>query len=1102
MVSWTGDGLIAGYDPITSRLKADLYHLATPGSVDLQGVTRLNFKLGDGLSTTLYPNKLQAKAPIALTSADFAANPGKYLGPVEVVVAANAFSDGYVPTPSELLAAAVAGHGVGRFPDKIATSPVTRTYTFQEVNEVWSTNNKYWVLIYVASWVPGQNGIGWADIPPMLGANINVIGRAVSVWANRTPAKPTITSPPNGFVALAGTTFDLSYNPNDPDEVTPSDAKNFNADVIGVEVQCAAAPSVDNPNPPWVPFNIGMSAGGGYVFLDDAWYIRGAYASGTARLHGLDALVDNLGFPVRCGALDRNYEVGRGELPTGEWQIRLRTFDYGHPYPSDPDPDNILTSAMPGPIGVNPATTMVTQPATENYPPGNVSPWSDPVRVVIPAQVPPPIPLAPTDNLAVPEGTTVRMSWKYRNTHQPPRGQYQRVVQIREVGDPDWATVFNGVSGNTYVDLPPVFTPPVLPPISLLADPDFELGTKDGWDKPSDPPDPPYSDWSGVAVANVLDAAKAHSGSRSLICTNNGLYSSKGCSFVKVFPSDTTTAEYVNLTIDGWVWIPDPSKHPVILVNGVWRDSAGNIINDSPTGSPFDSPYQALQFSDEILTGPGYVKLSDVPAYGGDPRYKRLVIQKPINADHFELMIQVAPNITDLLVDEARLDDLTVRLSPAPSDSFSISATNQYEWQVQATDTDGVVSNYNTPPARFWVVPAGASGEVRPVPSETTDGATLGCGTHRVEVYRRGGRERVGELTNLSHVDWDRVRDDISTAQIEVSGWDVDCGNLLSKLQTWAYELVIFRDNGYSTDRVWEGPITLLTYEVDKVTIDAKDVMGYAYRRIIKQKMTDSGTGNGTTVVDRARRVLQNTLAPDDPNVLAYLQVLSRDDDAMQYRSTPAYSRTAFEEIDDMAANAGLDYTVVGRSIMLWGTKHRIGTLPEFKDEDLGSPPIVSEYGMSMANRYAVSDGNGVWGEATRLDASGNDEVYGLVEMLSSTWASDSPSDSGTYTQAGLQTVIDSFKSFAERSISDRYPPPVVVRVPDNTTLNPSAVISIQHLVPGVVIPLRSSGTLRTVMASQKLDSVKVVEEAGKETVSITLSPFSSDDAALVDGDA
>jgi hypothetical protein len=156
---------------------------------------------------------------------------------------------------------------------------------------------------------------------------------------------------------------------------------------------------------------------------------------------------------------------------------------------------------------------------------------------------------------------------------------------------------------------------------------------------------------------------------------------------------------------------------------------------------------------------------------------------------------------------------------------------------------------------------------------------------------------------------------------------------------------------------------------------------------------------------------------------------------------------------------------------------------------------------MSMANFYSVSDGNGIHGESDRLDVSGNDPIYGLVELLSSTWASDSTQDSGTYTQAGLETLRQSFADFAERSIADRYPPPVVVRIPDNTTLNPSALISIQQLVPGVAVPLRSTGTLRSVVATQKLDSVKVVEENGKETISVTMSPFSRDDGSIDDGE-
>lgn len=443
----------------------------------------------------------------------------------------------------------------------------------------------------------------------------------------------------------------------------------------------------------------------------------------------------------------------------------------------------------------------------------------------------------------------------------------------------------------------------------------------------------------------------------------------------------------------------------------------------------------------------------------------------------------------------------TSSTSLSSAQSMQIATTlpvGEYEWRVRVSDTDGVLSDWSSV-ERFWVVPVPASGDRLPFPSDTVDAATLGRGAHRVFVYRRGGKIRTGELRNLSHIEWNRLRDDISTARVVVSDWDVDGGNMLAALRTWAYEIVIFRDNGYSQERVWEGPITLLRFEENAVTISARDVMVHAYRRVIRQKMSDSG--RGATVVSRAARVLQNAFAPDDPNVLAYLTPMMNENDAMQYRSIPEYSRTAFEEVDDMASNAGLDYTVVGRSIILWGTKNRIGTLPEFQDADLGSPPIVSEYGMSFANRYIVSDGNGVYGIADRLNSFGGDGVYGLVELLSSSWASDSTEDTGTYTQEGLAKIKSSFEGFAERSISSRNPPPIVVRVPDNTTLNPDTVLSIQHLVPGVVIPLRSTGTLRPVVADQKLDAVKVVETAGSETISITLSPFNQDDTEQGEGD-
>lgn len=1059
MVSWAGDGLISGYDPITKRLRTDLYHLATPGSVDLNGITRLGYDMGAGLSPTTYPNVLKATAPITFTSGDFSANPGKYLAAALYMVDAAYFPAGYIPKPSEIFALGDSKVNVSGS-TLVATGPGTLTYDIRGFSHGFAANTKYWCLVLpvAITYLDGYENV--ENYAPIAGTSIDTIGRCVSLWTSRTPGKPTITSPTDGSIVLPGNGFNLKINPNDPDEVLPEDAAKYNDDMCGVQFQYATAPTADNPNPTWadLPYDVAFPIGN---LRDQAWHIRG---SGRGLGHPeYEALVANLGCVVVAGAGDGydDYQPGKGALPSGEWQIRARTFDYGHPYPN-----SATDFSAPGPLGINLSTTHLIEPAKDSYPTVNTSPWSDPVRVSIPTQVPPPLALSPNDYVAVSGNTTVRLAWQYRNTHNPPRAQSLRTVQIRKVGDPTWATIFDGYDSGTYVDLPPVLTQVSVPDLQVAAD-GFETG---------------FDGWSAFTGSNVLtrvnSPANAHSGNYYLQVDNA---TAGAGSIVRDITSIPAQYEHVDLSL--WVY-----KNAVNGLQGYlqawWKDAGGNdLIPDDPLTSPFAVVYR--------LEGDG------LPS-----GWNKFTSPKPIHRPaggvtlHLFVALFYEPSTTTPVT--FRVDDISAIARGRTLDNFSMGPTTEYEWRVKVMDTDAVESNYSTP-ARFWVVPGAGTGGTREVPSNTINGATLGCGKHRVEIYRRGGLQRVGEIKNLSHVDWERKRDDISTAKVVVSGWDIDCGNLLANLQTWAYELVLWRETGYASERVWEGPITLLTYETDKVTIDAADVMRYAYRRIIKQKMSDAGSGNGTTVVDRARRVLQNAFAPDDPNVLAYLQVLARDDDSMQYRSTPAYSRTAFEEVDDMASNAGLDYTVVGRSIMLWGTKHRIGTLPEFKDENLGSSPIVSEYGMSFANRYVVTDGNGVWGEATRL-TDGGDETYGLVEMLSSTWASDSPNESGTYTQAGLATVIDSFEHFAERSIADRYPPPVVVRIPDNTTLHPDTPISIQHLVPGVVVPLRSTKTLRTVVASQKLDSVKVVEEAGNETVSITLSPFSRDDNAVVEG--
>lgn len=677
---------------------------------------------------------------------------------------------------------------------------------------------------------------------------------------------------------------------------------------------------------------------------------------------------------------------------------------------------------------------------------GSFSAWSQPVQITVAAQVPPPLPLGPRDRLAIPEASGATLSWQYRNSHVPTKAQAFKVVQIRKFGDQTWATVEASQGSQTSVH-----TNPVVPPVTIVHDPCTSLT---GWTaRPGNAPS------GSPTISVVTGAVSGVSASRSGVSgvTNSNVVIGR--------ESLAVTAPTSRISIQGHLVRNGPRARvdgePRYAVTARLLTAAGVEVGSylvEQSGTDND-------MSDTALTS---------------PRDWSITLEAGGAFDVIEFSL-VGTGSSQLVI-----KDLLIETTPR---GFDLEATAEYEWRVRALDTDGETSDFSTP-ARFWAVPNPAQGGNRPVPANTVAGATLGCGTHRAFIYRRGGLVRIGEVTGVTSLNWARVRDDISDASVTVKNWSIDCGNLLSSLKTWAYELVIFRDNGYSVDRVWEGPITALTYEADAVTIKARDMMAFAYRKIIKRGMSD----RGSSVVARASQIIQDVFAPDDPNLLQYLKPIHRGDDAKQSRSVPAYSRTAFEEIDDMASNSGLDYTVVGRAILLWGTKHRIGTLPEFRDENLGNAPIVSEYGMSFANRYVVSDGNGLWGEASALDPDGS-SPYGVVEMLSSSWATDSETDSGTFTAEQRQRVIEQFDTYASHSLSSRNPPPVVVRVPDNTTLNPNTVLSIQQLVPGVVVPLRSVNTLRKVVASQKLDSVSVTEEAGKETISIVLSPFSRDDA-------
>lgn len=435
-----------------------------------------------------------------------------------------------------------------------------------------------------------------------------------------------------------------------------------------------------------------------------------------------------------------------------------------------------------------------------------------------------------------------------------------------------------------------------------------------------------------------------------------------------------------------------------------------------------------------------------------------------------------------------------------------------YEWQVRTYDTStGVQSDWSSS-GSFWAIfPPGFEVSGRPVMSNPVIQGSLGCGNYRVFIYDQGGRTPRGEITPLTSLTFGRKRDDISTCLLFTNGFSQDCCAMYRDLRSWAHEIVVFRDE----KRVWEGPVTRISYLPNSVEIEAKDVMAYLYRRIMRQGFNDSfqmvdpvtrlpvftgGVQVGlNTVVDRATRIIVNALAPHDPNVLPFLTTLTHHDDARQSRVVEDYTQTAWEQIDDMAATAGLDYTVVGRRIILWDTHWAIGRLPEMRDGDFSSPPVVTEYGMQLSNYGAVTNGSGVWGAARPLAEPSPFIYYGPIEMLASAYDETSAATDETLTPSARQALANELAGQAQRNIAGRWPTPIVVRVPDNSTLNPNVGVGFEQLIPGVWIPLRSMGTCREVAQWQKLDSVTVTVADSGEQVQVVMSPAPN---AGVDPDA
>lgn len=382
---------------------------------------------------------------------------------------------------------------------------------------------------------------------------------------------------------------------------------------------------------------------------------------------------------------------------------------------------------------------------------------------------------------------------------------------------------------------------------------------------------------------------------------------------------------------------------------------------------------------------------------------------------------------------------------------------------------------------------------------------------HSALIYDRGGRNRLAQLVDLTSVKWGRTRDGFDAAEVVIAGQA--CAGQASTLTDIAprrHELVIWRGG----ERVFEGPIIRVNTFRDRAVVLARDVGEYLrgttlsidypwdagepvsdtsalmterVRLILNTELTQSydmvvGTGSAAQTVTVPR---WEGLTPP-ANVLPYIEV-RRSDSLLTRSDTLAFEMTVAEHLQNLSAG-GLDFTTIGRKVLIWDSKDRIGRTRVLTDADFDGDVEITLEGtdhFSISHTFAQHQDQDEGDDPADAppnvgNAGGENDYYGVwtnIVSLSSEDGADTPTQ-------------DSLNSQAQRDQVGRTPVPIDIRVPSGSSLRLGPDLGINELVPGVVMPMRAQMNIRPIQQDQRLEKLAVSETADGETIQVTLSSW------------
>lgn len=364
---------------------------------------------------------------------------------------------------------------------------------------------------------------------------------------------------------------------------------------------------------------------------------------------------------------------------------------------------------------------------------------------------------------------------------------------------------------------------------------------------------------------------------------------------------------------------------------------------------------------------------------------------------------------------------------------------------------------------------------------------------HTILITDRGGSNRYMEVKDVTEVRWSRLTDQRSTATITITG--ASCRRQeerLAGVEPRRHEVVIYRGD----ERVWEGPVRYTRTGRDKVTIFAADVLEYAAYRPLTKWWPGPDKGGPSLMTDRIEQILEYELTTDylapgtsrvvpswetiDPpiGVIEHLDI--RPGDILTRSEAFPFEMTVLEHMTNLA-RGGLDFTTVGRRIVVWDSAKAIGATRTMTEADIDGDPTIYANGEDLiAVQHVV--GQPVQDAPPGDTANVGSYVRGFD--FYGPWAhlhtrSDEDSESTTM-QAALSTQ-------ARDLSAGGVPVPIDLNIGNSSSVRLDATLGINDLVAGVEIPVVARLMGRDIQRTQRLISLTVSETAQGESISANI---------------